>query len=320
MKHLLTVVCLFAAVCTTASARQAAPQPQAKPNIIAQVRAAIAKKDFAEGERILGQYRAANGDTPDALEAMSWLGRGALAERALDRADAYARETYRLSVAALDKRELDAEPRVPIALGAAIEVQAHVLAQRGRLSEAVYFLNREIETYGRTSIRTRIQKNINLLTLEGKPAPALRAREHLGAKPAALGDLKGKAVILFFWAHWCPDCKAQAPILEKLQQAYAGKGLVILAPTQRFGYVAGRKSALPEEETRYIEEVRQKFYGAIDMGITISDEDYTAWGVSTTPTLVLVDRRGIVRLYHPGQMTMEELDPKVRLLLESATD
>lgn len=313
MKHTLTVVCLFATVCATASARQT--PPQVKPNVIAQVRAAIAKKDFAEGEQILERYRASNGDTPDALEALSWLGRGALAEHALDRADEYARDAYRRSVAALDKRDLDAEPRLPIALGAAIEVQAHVLAQRARLSEAVYFLTRELDTYGRTSIRTRIQKNINLLTLEGKPAPALRAREHLGTRPAALGDLKGKAVILFFWAHWCPDCKAQAPVLAKLQQAYASQGLVILAPTQRFGYVAGRKPAPPDEELRYIEEVRQKFYGAIDMGVTISEEDYTAWGVSTTPTLVLVDRRGIVRLYHPGQMTIEELEPKVRPLL-----
>jgi thiol-disulfide isomerase/thioredoxin len=319
MKQVFLSLLLVAATSTAPSAGQTTPPSPAKPNVIAQVRAAIAKKDFAEGERILERYRAAHGDTPDALEALSWLGRGALAERALDRADQYARETYRLSVAALDKRDLDAEPRLPIALGASIEVQAHVLAQRARLSEAVHFLNREIETYGGTSIRTRIQKNINLLTLEGKPAPSLRAREHLGDTPAALGDLRGKAVILFFWAHWCGDCKAQAPVLEKLQQAYAGQGLMILAPTQRFGYVAGRKAAPPDEERRYIDEVRQKFYGAIDMGVTISDEDYTAWGVSTTPTLVLVDRGGVIRLYHPGQMTMEELEPNVRQVLQRAT-
>jgi hypothetical protein len=41
------------------------------------------------------------------------------------------------------------------------------------------------------------------------------------------------------------------------------------------------------------------------------------YGVSTTPTLVLVDRAGIIRLYHPGRMTWEQLDPLVKALVTS---
>ena len=68
-------------------------------------------------------------------------------------------------------------------LGAAIEVQAHARAGQGRRSDAVYFLRRELDTYRNSSLHMRIQKNINLASLEGQPAPALDLSEHLGAKP-----------------------------------------------------------------------------------------------------------------------------------------
>ena len=284
--------------------------------IIADVRAAIAQRDFARGEKLLDAYRATHGVTPEMLEALSWLGRGALAARQWDKAESYASQTYDLARAALERRSVDQEPRLPIALGAAIEVQAHVRAERGARTEAVHFLRRELDTYKDTSLYKRIQKNIHLLSLEGKAAPAIDLSEHLGPKPPALDALKGKVVILFFWAHWCADCKLQGPILARLTARYGEQGLTVLAPTQRYGYVAGGKSAEPEEEARYIDQVRQTHYSVLaDQPVPLSETNHRRYGVSTTPTLVLVDRQGVVRLYHPGRMTEEALEPLVRRLV-----
>src|SRR5260370_19971976 len=150
------------------------------------------------------------------LEALSWLGRGALAAKQFDKADAYAKETERLSLEELKKRPLDAEAHLPIALGAAIEVQAQVLNERGERSAAVAQLRQELARYASTSIRTRLQKNIHLLSLEGKPAPVLDEREFLGSKPAPLASLKGNPAVLFFWAHWCPDRKQEGRSLAQI--------------------------------------------------------------------------------------------------------
>ena len=112
---------------------------------------------------------------------------------------------------------------------------------------------------GNTSIRTRIQKNINLLSLEGRAAPALEEREFLGVKPAPLLSFRGKPVLLFFWAHWCPDCKQEEHILAQIAREYAPKGLVMIAPTQRYGYVANGDEASPADELKYIEKIRHQY-------------------------------------------------------------
>lgn len=290
-----------------------AEQPAA---IVAEVRSAIAQKDFAAGDALISRYRTANGVTPEMLEALSWMGRGALAARQWDKAETYARQTYDLAGQALKHRGVDQEPHLPIALGAAIEVMAHVTAERGARSEAVQFLRQELDTYGGTSLHKRIQKNVNLLSLEGTIAPALDTSEHLGPTPPPLDELKGRVLLLFFWAHWCGDCKIQGPILARLATRHGAQGLTIVAPTQRYGYVAGGKSAGRDEEAKYIDQVRATHYAVLaGQPVPLSEANHQRYGVSTTPTLVLVDREGRVRLYHPGRMTEEELDPLIRRLL-----
>jgi thiol-disulfide isomerase/thioredoxin len=287
-------------------------------DIIAVVRAAIAQRSFALGEKELAAYRARQGITPEMLEALSWLGRGALAARSYDQAEAYAAETRKLALAELKSRTLDAEPHLPIALGASIEVQAQVMAGRGERDQAVAFLRQERDRFEQTSLVARIQKNINLLSLEGKPAPPLEAREWLGTKPLPLDQLKGRPVLLFFWAHWCGDCKSQVPILAQLAEAYGPRGLMLIGPTQHYGYTRRGEDATPPQELSYIDEVRKQYYARLaNMPVPVSETNFREWGCSTTPTLVLIDGRGIVRYYHPGNVPYAELASRVEALLGS---
>lgn len=310
----LTAVALLLA--TPANTATQSSPPQAARPIIPEVRSLIATDDFPAAEKTLRQFIAQHGATPDTLEALSWLGRGALAKNRLDEANRFAMETYGLSLEALKTRKLDDEPRLPIALGAAIEVQAHVLGKRGQRAEGIYLLRRALDEYRSTSIRTRLQKNVNLLSLEGQPAPGYDVSEYVGTKPPTIKELNGRPALLFFWAHWCPDCKAMAPVLAELQAAYKDKGLMIVAPTQRYGYVAKRAPADAKTEMAYIAQIAKESYRGVDWTIPVSAESFASWGASTTPTVVLVDRRGIVRLYHPGQMEKDELQPLVRAIVE----
>jgi len=309
MKAAVLAAAFVLATCGLGNARQA-------PTLVTEVRAAIARNDFAEGERLIASSRASSGVTPIMMEALSWLGRGALAAGQIERADAYAQQAYDLVLSALKTQRVDGDPRLATALGASIEVLAQAGARRGARSEAVAFLRQELERWAGTSITKRIQKNLNLLSLEGTPAPAIDLSEYLGPKPPAIAELKGKVVLLFFWAHWCGDCKAQVPVLARLADSYQGQGLVIIALTQRYGYVAGGRKATADEEKAYIDQVRQTTYGQLkDIPVPLAPANLDRYGTSTTPTLVLVDREGFVRLYNPGRMTEEALEPLVRRAL-----
>ena len=280
--------------------------------IVEDVRTSLARNDFAAAESELGAYRTQRGVTAEYLEAYSWMAREALSQRQFEQAAAYAKQTKTLVLEQLKQRPLDAEPHLPAAMGAALEVQAQVLAARGQRNQAVALLQTALQTYGKSSIRDRLQKNLNLLSLEGKPAPILRADQYLGSKPPALAQLKGSPVLLFFWAHWCGDCKAEAPIITQLRSEFAPRGLAVLGPTRLYGYTAQQENAAPSDELAYIDAVRHRFYGGLlDMPMPISKLNFDTYGASTTPTLVLLDRAGKVAMYHPGALPYDQLKAEI---------
>ncbi|MBZ5521023.1 MAG: redoxin domain-containing protein [Acidobacteriia bacterium] len=278
----------------------------ASAGIIQDVRAFIAQNNFPAAESQLKVYRERRGVDPEYLEALSWMGRGALAAGRLQQADVYARETEKLTIEYIKTRKLDSDPHLGIALGAAFEVEALALAQQNKRGEAIALLKRALAGYGNTSIHARLRKNLNTLSLSGQAAPPLEIGQHLGPRPVALGQLKGSPVLLFFWAHWCGDCKAEAPIIARLHSEY--KGLNLVGPTQLYGYAAGGEEVGPARELAYIDSVRQRYYASLaDMPVPVSKANFDMYGASTTPTIVLLDRAGRVALYHPGAMPYEEL-------------
>jgi thiol-disulfide isomerase/thioredoxin len=281
--------------------------------IIEDVRVSLAQNNFSTAESELNSYRSSRGVTPEYLEAYSWMARAALDAGQYDQATAYAKQTKTLAAEQLKTRTLDAEPHLPTALGAAIEVQSQALAARGQRTQAVALLQAALRTYGSTSIRDRVQKNLNVLSLEGRPAPALRSSsESLGARVPSLAQLKGSPVLLFFWAHWCADCKAEAPIITQLRSEFAPKGLAVIGPTRLYGYTAQIEHASPTDEMMYIDAVRHHFYpGLLDMPVPISTYNFDVYGASTTPTLVLLDRAGKVAWYHPGAVPYRELRDEI---------
>jgi hypothetical protein len=105
-------------------------------------------------------------------------------------------------------------------------------------------------------------------------------------------------------------------IIANIQRAFAPRGLVVISPTRLYGYTARGEDAPADQEKRYIEEVRRRYYAALpDMLVPLSAANLIHYGASTTPTLVLIDRAGVVRYYHPGAAAEADLSARIRTLL-----
>jgi thiol-disulfide isomerase/thioredoxin len=286
--------------------------------IVDNVRGLLSQDNFAAAQSELAAYKQQNGATPEYLEALSWMARAALSKEQYSQAESYAKQTQTFAAQQLKTRKLDAEPHLPQALGAALEVEALTLNAQGKKSQAVALLRNALVTYGNTSIAPRLHKNLNLLSFVGRSAPPLKTSEYLGMPPATLAQLKGSPVLLFFWAHWCADCKGEGPILARLRSEFPG--LTLVAPTQRYGYAAGGEDATPQAELTYINNVWQHYYpGLQGIGVPVSKENFNVYGASTTPTLVLVDRMGKIAFYHPGALPCDELRAAIERVVKGGS-
>ena len=285
-----------------------APTAPAAGELVRLVRLKLSAGDLASAVSAVEDYKEKHGVDAEYLDAVGWLARGAEMLKQPDAAAAY--------VAELRREIREEKPDLVSPLGAAIEVEGKLRAAREGRGSALRFLEEEFARAKDVALRSRIRKSINLLSLEGQPAPDLNKADFIGAEPPSLSELKGKPVLLFLWAHWCGDCKSQAGTLSRVLRKYRAQGLVVIAPTRYYGTGAENKPAAPAEEKAHIAKVWAEVYAGLEgVPILIDAGAMVRYGVSGTPTYALIDRKGLVRFYAPTRLSEAELSRRIEAVL-----
>jgi thiol-disulfide isomerase/thioredoxin len=311
---------VFAGGLTTAApARQLPPAPTPAPAPappadidVRMIRLKISAGDLPSAESILEYHRAEKGEDGDYLLGLAWVARGAALTGDWKAASRYAEAARESAESKLKTRaDYDSNREAVYALGAAIEVRAQALVAAGKKAEAVRYLEESSRARENApfNLRARIWKRRNMIELEGRPAPAIRAEDHVGAEFSSLESLRGKPVVLFLWWEACGDCRMQAAALRRTVEKYAPKGVVFVAPTRFY-------SADRSEEKPKIEKSWKEVYALSDsVSAPISDEAMLRYGVSATPTFVFVNRKGVVVRYSPTRMTEDRLSSAIDEIL-----
>ncbi|HEY81646.1 MAG TPA: TlpA family protein disulfide reductase [Caldilineae bacterium] len=138
------------------------------------------------------------------------------------------------------------------------------------------------------------------IPLKGHPAPDFTLQTVDGA-PLALADLRGKAVVLNFWATWCPPCRGEMPELQAAHETYAPGGLVVLGVNQ-----AEARAVVQA----YLDELGLTFPVVLDAQYEVAER----YSVNSLPTTFFIDREGVIRDMVVGQMNAALLSERIKTI------
>jgi thiol-disulfide isomerase/thioredoxin len=130
---------------------------------------------------------------------------------------------------------------------------------------------------------------------KGGPTPALKLR-NLADAPVDLASMKGRVVLINFWATWCEPCREEMPALQRLREKMKGRSFELV--TVNFGESSG-------SVTRFLQALNVSLPVLLDP----TKDAAEAWKVKGLPMTFLVDARGATRYWAFGEQDWSEGEP-----------
>ncbi|MEC1602703.1 MULTISPECIES: redoxin domain-containing protein [Bacillus] len=134
---------------------------------------------------------------------------------------------------------------------------------------------------------------------EGQQAPDFTLKTLLGER-TSLSDVKGKKVLLNFWATWCKPCRQEMPAMEELQKEHSDVAVIAVNFTSA------------EKSEKKVQTFADTYH--LTFPILIDKKGINAdYNVFSYPTTYILDEKGVIQDIHIGTMTKKEMKEKLDL-------
>jgi thiol-disulfide isomerase/thioredoxin len=189
----------------------------------------------------------------------------------------------------------------------AVDKKINYLIETGRKPEAIQLYltalvdaKKEMPTdSAQADAFARLSRREKHYKLLGSPAPEFPEFDvWLPGKPVTFAQLRGKVVMIDFWAMWCGPCITAFPSIKEWHQEFGKDGFEILGATRYYGDEVGAKT--PNEEIDLLKAFRAKYALPYDFVVAKDQILQNLYGATALPTAVLIDRKGIIRYIETG--------------------
>jgi thiol-disulfide isomerase/thioredoxin len=298
---------------------------QAKKIMDEQLAAATGKADYltvaSDYVRLLGEHFKTDVEVVEA-EAMTFANNSVKAESIT--ADTFLQ--YARFMQGMTRPYTRSEPQKALDMLTAIESAYEKMEERSETNRQVTSVLQSVERM-KTSLQKEIER-ANLIGQSAKDFGEFAEQNHLiGMKEKSLAELKGKVVLLDFWAVWCGPCIATFPHLKEWHEKYGEKGLVIIGSTKFYNYmwdeeankaIRSQGAVSTEDELAMLEKFKQSYELAHGFLVTEKGADYgEAFMVTGIPQAVLLDKEGKIQMIRvgSGDKNAHDLQAKIEELL-----
>ena len=138
-----------------------------------------------------------------------------------------------------------------------------------------------------------VNTRFGVAEVDAVPARDFSLQMHDGGE-LSLSQLKGKVVLVDFWASWCAPCRLEAPVLEEVYREYGGADVE---------FVGVNIWDLPDSAAAYVKDFDISYPGGVDADGVIAID----YGVKGIPEKFFIDREGIVRQKFVGPIRADKL-------------